>query len=52
MVKLLNLPDIKERLAGGGVAAIPSTPAELAARARQDLAQFGAVIQKANIKPE
>jgi len=52
VVKLLNMPDTKERFATGGVDTIPSSPAELAARITQDAAQFGAIAQKANIKPD
>ena len=52
VVKLLNMPDTKERFATGGVDTIPSSPAELAARITQDAAQFGAIVQKANIKPD
>jgi tripartite-type tricarboxylate transporter receptor subunit TctC len=50
--KILNMPDVKERFATGGVDTIPSSPAELAARIKQDATQFGAIVQKANIKPD
>jgi len=52
VVKVLGLPDIKERFAAGGVETIPSSAAELAARIKQDSAQFGVIVQKANIKPD
>jgi len=52
VMKVLNMPDTKERFATGGVDTIPSSPAELAARITQDAAQFGAIVQKANIKPD
>jgi tripartite-type tricarboxylate transporter receptor subunit TctC len=52
VVKVLNMPDIKEKFAAGGVETIPSTPAELDARIKQDAAQFAAVVQKAGIKVE
>ena len=52
VVKVLDLPDIKERFAAGGVETIPSSAAELAARIKQDSAQFGVIVQKANIKPD
>jgi tripartite-type tricarboxylate transporter receptor subunit TctC len=52
VVKVLNMPDTKERFATGGVETIPSSPAELAARIKQDAAQFGLIVQKANIRPE
>jgi tripartite-type tricarboxylate transporter receptor subunit TctC len=50
VVKSLNMTDIKERFATGGVNTIPSSPAELDARIKQDAAQFRAIAQKANIK--
>jgi len=49
VVKALNMPDIKERFAAGGVETIPSSAAELAARVKQDATQFGLIAQKANI---
>jgi tripartite-type tricarboxylate transporter receptor subunit TctC len=52
VVKALELPEVKERFAGGGVDTIPSSAAELAARIKQDAAQFAVIVQKANIKPD
>jgi tripartite-type tricarboxylate transporter receptor subunit TctC len=52
VVKILGMPDVKERFAGGGVDTIPSTPAELDARVKQDLARFRVIVQKANIRPD
>ena len=51
-VKILNMPDVKERFAGGGVDTIPSSAAELDARVKQDFQRFKAIIQKANIRPD
>ena len=52
VVKALNMPDIKERFAAGGVETIPSSPAELDVRIRRDAAQFGSIAEKANIKSD
>jgi tripartite-type tricarboxylate transporter receptor subunit TctC len=52
VVRILNMPEVKERFASGGAETIPSTPAELAARIKQDSTQLGAIVQRANIKPE
>jgi tripartite-type tricarboxylate transporter receptor subunit TctC len=52
VVKILNMADVKERFAGGGVATIPSTPAELDARIRQSAESIAAIVQKANIRPD
>jgi tripartite-type tricarboxylate transporter receptor subunit TctC len=50
--KILNMADIKERFATGGVETIPSSPGELEARIRADSDQFRAIAQKANIQAE
>src|SRR5215469_14519135 len=50
-VKILNMPDVKERFAGGGVVTIPSSAAELDARVKQEAERFRAIVQKANIRP-
>ena len=52
VVKILAMPDVKERFAGGGVDTIPSSAAELDARVKQDLARFRVIVQKANIRPD
>jgi tripartite-type tricarboxylate transporter receptor subunit TctC len=52
VVKILNMPDVRERFAGGGVETIPSTAAELDARVKQEAARFAAIVHKANIKPD
>jgi tripartite-type tricarboxylate transporter receptor subunit TctC len=49
LVKILNMQDVKDRFAAGGVNTIPSTPAELTARVRQEGAAYKDVIQKANV---
>ncbi len=50
VVKILSLPDVKERFAAGGVETIPSSAAELEARIKRELASFGALIARANVK--
>jgi tripartite-type tricarboxylate transporter receptor subunit TctC len=52
VVKILNMPDVKERFAGGGVVTIPSSGAELDARVKQEAERFRAIVQKANIRPD
>jgi tripartite-type tricarboxylate transporter receptor subunit TctC len=49
VVKILNMPDVKERFAGGGVVTIPSSGAELAARIKREAAVYRTVIEKANV---
>jgi len=52
VVKILNMPDVRERFAGGGVETIPSSAAELDARVKQESERFRVIIQKANIRPD
>jgi len=52
VVKILNMPDVKERFAGGGVVTIPSSAAELDARVKQEAERFRAIVQKANSRPD
>ncbi len=49
VVKILNMQDVKDRFAAGGVNTIPSTPAELTARVKQEGAVYSDVIQKASV---
>jgi tripartite-type tricarboxylate transporter receptor subunit TctC len=49
VVKILNMPDVKERFAGGGVPTIPSSAAELDARIKREAAVYKVIVEKANI---
>jgi tripartite-type tricarboxylate transporter receptor subunit TctC len=49
VVAILNMPDVKERFASGGVSTIPSSPAELSARIKRELATYKVIIEKANV---
>jgi len=51
-VKILSLPDIKERFAGGGVDTSRRPAAELDARVKREFERFAAIVQKANIRPD
>jgi tripartite-type tricarboxylate transporter receptor subunit TctC len=52
IVKIMALPDIKERLATLGFDSIASSPEEFGERIRADFEKWGKVIRAANIKPE
>ena len=52
VVKILAMPDVKERFAAGGATTIPSTPAEVAARIERETAAFKTIITRANIQAE
>ena len=52
VAKILDMPDVKERFAGGGVETMPSTGAELDARVKKTAAQLAVIVDKAKIKPD
>lgn len=52
VVRSLQMPDVRERLAVLGVEAVSSTPAEMAAVIRSDMAVFSALIKSANIRAD
>lgn len=49
VAEILDMPDVKTRFAAGGVSTIPSTPAELEAKMKRELATYRLVIEKANV---
>ena len=49
VVAILNMPDVRERFAAGGVSTIPSSPGELDARIKRELAIYKVIIVKANV---
>jgi tripartite-type tricarboxylate transporter receptor subunit TctC len=49
VVKILDMPDVKERFAGGGVVTIPSSAAELDARIKREAAIYRVIVEKANV---
>jgi tripartite-type tricarboxylate transporter receptor subunit TctC len=49
LIKILDMPDVKERFAGGGVLTIPSSPAELEARIKREASVYRVIVEKANI---
>lgn len=52
MIKVLENPQIKEKLFAQGAEAAPSTPAEFDRIIKEELAKWEYVIRAANIKPE
>jgi tripartite-type tricarboxylate transporter receptor subunit TctC len=52
LVRLLRLPEIKERLAAQGVDVVASTPAEFAAFIKQDVAKYAKLVKTAGIRVE
>jgi tripartite-type tricarboxylate transporter receptor subunit TctC len=51
-VKVLDNPQIKEKLLAQGAEATSSTPAELERIVKEELAKWDVVIKTAKIKPE
>ncbi len=49
VVRILEMPDIKQRFAAGGATTVPTTAAELDARIQKDAAAFKTIVEKANI---
>jgi tripartite-type tricarboxylate transporter receptor subunit TctC len=52
VVKILNMPDVKERFAAGGVETTPSTPAELDAKIKKATESIASIVEKAKIKAD
>jgi tripartite-type tricarboxylate transporter receptor subunit TctC len=50
LVRILRLPEIAERLAAQGVDVVASSPAELAAFVRQDVAKYAKLVKTAGIR--
>lgn len=52
VVRVLAMPDIKDRFAAGGAVTVPTTAAELDARIKHDTAAFKTIVEKAGIHVE
>ncbi len=50
--RVLNKPEVRERLSASGSEIVASTPAQLTAAVKADLARMGKVIKDANIRDE
>ena len=52
LVKIINTPDIRERLAGIGADLVANTPAQMDAYIRAELPKWAKVVKAAGIKPQ
>ena len=52
ILKILRMPDVRERLAAQGAEAVGNTPEEYAASLKADLARWAKVVKTANIRAE
>jgi tripartite-type tricarboxylate transporter receptor subunit TctC len=50
LVKILNMPDIRERFANEGSETAPSTPEQFGAFIRAEVEKWGKVVREANVK--
>jgi tripartite-type tricarboxylate transporter receptor subunit TctC len=52
VVRIVHLPEVRERLVGMGVNVLGNTPQEMADRIRREIAKFRPVAKAGNIKAE
>jgi tripartite-type tricarboxylate transporter receptor subunit TctC len=52
LVKIVNQPDVKERLIGQGLTPIGSTPEQLKALIREESAEFAKLVKQINFQPQ
>jgi len=52
VVRIVNLPDIREKLAGMGVEPLGNTPEQMAEWIRREIARYGPVVKAAGIRAE
>jgi tripartite-type tricarboxylate transporter receptor subunit TctC len=52
LVRILNMPDVQERIRALGMTPSPSTPEEMDRQIRSDHALWGGVVKRAGIKAD
>lgn len=52
LIRILRLPEIKERFASQGLEAVGSTPEELSALIKQETAMYGKVVKQIEFQPQ
>ena len=52
LVKILNMPDVRERFEGLGLDTVGNTPEEFAAFQKAEIAKWAKVVRSANIKAD
>lgn len=52
LVRIVNLPDIKERFLGQGLTPVGSTPEQMSALIKEESLEFGQVVKRIGLKPQ
>ena len=52
LVKIVNLPDVKERFLGQGLTSVGSTPEELSAHIREESAEVARLVKQIGLQPQ
>ncbi len=52
LVKIVNLPDMKERFLAQGLTPVGSTPEQVSALIREESAEFGKIVKQIGLKPQ
>ncbi len=52
LVKIVNLPDVKERIQGNGLTTVGSTPEQLSALIKEELIMYGKLVKQIGLEPQ
>ena len=52
LVRIVNLPDMKERFLGQGLTPVGSTPEQMSALIREESTEFGKIVKQIGLKPQ
>jgi tripartite-type tricarboxylate transporter receptor subunit TctC len=52
IIKVLQAPDVRERLAGQGFEVLTSTPEQMGAHIRSEIAKWAPIVKETGVKPE
>ena len=52
LVRIVNMPDMKERFLGQGLTPVGSTPEQMSALIREESTEFGKIVKQIGLKPQ
>ena len=52
LVKIVNLPDVKERFLGQGLTPVGSTPEQMSALIKEESSEYGKLVRQIGLKPQ